>query len=131
MLVYIALGYGNYTFYYILLLFMPNALENVLSAIDNLNSQDINQTLVNSEVHPKEFIYRHRMTACLNEYWPEANDLLQKAIRGQHIKRWHIKQSGFEQGKAGYLLSGRRHKKIKGPITSSITNSDNSMFCNK
>jgi len=99
---------------------MPNQLENVLSAIDEINSQDINQTIVNGESHPKELIYGLRMTACLNEYWPDASELLQIAVRGQHIKRWHLKRSEFEQGKAGYYQWRIALGKFHAQLTASI-----------
>ena len=99
---------------------MPNQLENVLSAIDDINRQDINQTIANGESHPKELIYGHRMTACLNEYWPDANELLQIAVRGQHIKRWHLKRSEFEQGKTGYYQWRIALGKFHAELTASI-----------
>lgn len=102
------------------MLFMPNQLESVLSAIDDINRQDVNQTIVNGESHPKELIYGHRMTTCLNEYWPEANELLQIAVRGQHIKRWHLKRSEFEQGKTGYYQWRIALGKFHAELTASI-----------
>ena len=43
------------------------------------------------------------MSACLNQHWPQANELLQIAVRAQHIKRWHLKRSDFEANKSGYF----------------------------
>lgn len=95
---------------------MKNKLERVLSAIDDINHEDINITLVNGEQHPKELIYGQRMTACLTQHWPQASELLQIAVRAQHIKRWHLKRSEFEQGKAGYyqwrIALGKFHAEL-------------------
>ena len=81
---------------------MQNQLTLMLSAIDDINRQDSNITIFNDDKYPKELIYGQRMTACLTKYWPQANELLQIAVRAQHIKRWHLKRNEFAQGKAGY-----------------------------
>jgi len=95
---------------------MKNQLKNVLSAIDDINSEDVNITLSGGEQHPKELIYGQRMTACLTQHWPQANELLQIAVRAQHVKRWHLKRSEFEQGKAGYyqwrIALGKFHAEL-------------------
>jgi len=95
---------------------MKNQLEQVLSAIDDINRQDINITLSNGEEHPKELIYGQRMTTCLMRHWPQASELLQIAVRAQHIKRWHLKRSEFEQGKVGYyqwrIALGKFHAEL-------------------
>lgn len=78
-------------------------LDDVLSAIDNINKEDINTTTVDGVAHPKELLYGQYMSACLNQYWPNANDNLKIAVRAQHIKRWHLKRAEYPTGKAGYL----------------------------
>jgi hypothetical protein len=99
---------------------MKNQLELVLTAIDDINRQDTNITLLNNEEHPKELIYGQRMTACLMQYWPQASELLQIAARAQHIKRWHLKRSEFESGKAGYYQWRIALGKFHGELTASI-----------
>lgn len=95
-------------------------LESILSAIDNINSQDSNTTLSNGEKHPTELIYGQRMTICLAQYWPKASELLQIAVRAQHIKRWHLKRSEFAQGKAGYyqwrIALGKFHAQLTAQV---------------
>ncbi len=81
---------------------MTTLLEKTLSAIDDVNREDSNQTLVGGIAQAKELVYGQRMTECLLQHWPNSDELLQIAVRGQHIKRWHLKRSDFEQGKAGY-----------------------------
>ena len=99
---------------------MKTKFENVLSTIDNINRQDSNSTLIDKIKHPKELIYGQRMTACLTQHWPQANELLQIAVRAQHIKRWHLKRSEFEQGKAGYyqwrIALGKFHSELTAKI---------------
>lgn len=99
---------------------MKNQLKLVLSAIDDINRQDSNITISNNEKHPKELIYGQRMTACLAKHWPQASELLQIAVRAQHIKRWHLKRSEFEQGKAGYyqwrIALGKFHGELAATV---------------
>jgi len=78
-------------------------LEKVLSAIDDINNQDPNQTQVDGKAVAKEWLYGQYMSECLTTYWPDANELLKIAVRAQHIKRWHLKRSEYEIGKAGYF----------------------------
>jgi hypothetical protein len=95
---------------------MSNPLQNVLSAIDEINKQDSNITISNGEEFPKELIYGQRMTECLNLHWPKASEILQIAVRAQHIKRWHLKRSEFAAGKAGYykwrIALGKFHAQL-------------------
>jgi len=99
---------------------MTNSLKNVLSAIDDINNQDINITLVEGKEYPKELLYGQRMTACLTQHWPQASELLQIAVRAQHIKRWHLKRNEFAQGKAGYyqwrIALGKFHAQLTANI---------------
>jgi hypothetical protein len=83
-------------------MFNPS-LQSVLSAIDDINKEDPNQSEINQKTSPKELIYGQLMSQCLHDYWPNANVCLQVAVRGQHIKRWHIPRDQFPLGKAGYL----------------------------
>ena len=76
-------------------------LNNTLSAIDNINRQDPNTIIVNGINQAKELVYGQQMTYCLAQYWPSANELLQIAVRAQHIKRWQLKRTEFPEGKAG------------------------------
>ncbi len=99
---------------------MTKQLQNVLSAIDDINRDDANLTIDKGIAFPKELIYGKRMTACLGQHWPQANELLQIAVRAQHIKRWHLKRNEFEQGKTGYyqwrIALGKFHAELAGTI---------------
>lgn len=78
-------------------------LDSVLSAIDDLNRQDPNSVVFDGQAQPKELVYGRQMSQCQQQYWPQANEYLQIAARAQHIKRWFLKRTEFEPGKAGYL----------------------------
>lgn len=99
------------------------ALNSVLAAIDEINSQDPNHIEFDGKTQPKELAYGQQMTACLQKYWPQANELLQIAVRAQHIKRWHLKRTEFEPGKAGYykwrIAQGKFHAELTSKIMAS------------
>ena len=95
-------------------------LSNTLKAIDDINSQDPNSIKVEGTSQAKELVYGQQMTACLKQYWPEANEVLQIAVRAQHIKRWQLKRTDYPEGKAGYyqwrIAQGRFHAELTANI---------------
>jgi hypothetical protein len=95
-------------------------LDSMLKAIDSVNSEDPNTTTINGAKKPKELLYGQYMTACINQYWPQANELLQIAVRAQHIKRWHLQRTEFAAGKAGYLKWRIEQGKFHAQLTKSL-----------
>jgi hypothetical protein len=79
-------------------------LSILLTAIDDINNEDPNTVELSAgTIQAKEFIYGHHMSDCLTQYWPDADEFLQIAVRAQHIKRWHLLRSDFDLGKKGYF----------------------------
>lgn len=74
-------------------------LEQVLGAIDAANSGDPTQ----DDGGPGALAYGRRMTARLAVSSPAASELLQIAVRGQHIERWAIPRSDYPMDKPGYF----------------------------
>jgi hypothetical protein len=95
-------------------------LNNTLSAIDAINRQDPNTILSNGSSQAKELVYGQQMTDCLKQYWPESHELLQIAVRAQHIKRWQLKRTEFAEGKAGYYQWRIAQGKFHAELTASI-----------
>lgn len=95
-------------------------LKNTLAAIDEINRQDPNTIEVDGKDQAKELVYGQQMTACLNQYWPEAGEVLQIAVRAQHIKRWQLKRTEFPEGKAGYYKWRIAQGKFHAELTASI-----------
>ncbi|MFQ3312992.1 MAG: hypothetical protein ACI8SC_002192 [Colwellia sp.] len=95
-------------------------LNNTLSAIDEINRQDPNLILSNGSSQAKELVYGQQMTDCLTQYWPASNEILQIAVRAQHIKRWQLKRTEFNEGKAGYYQWRIAQGKFHAELTASI-----------
>jgi hypothetical protein len=97
-------------------------LNKTLFAIDEINSQDPNKVMLDGTSQAKELVYGQQMTDCLKHYWPDANELLQIAVRAQHIKRWQLKRTEFAEGKAGYyqwrIAQGKFHAELAASIMS-------------
>lgn len=92
-------------------------LKAVLADIDAINAEDPNLETDNGNSIAKELLYSQRMTTCLLSHWPDANEQLQIAVRAQHIKRWALKRTDFEAGRAGYMLWRKEQGKLHGELT--------------
>ena len=77
-------------------------LNQVITLIDQANSQDPNTEIYNTQSLPKESLYATRMSEMLARFNPNADELMQIAVRGQHIERWQSPRSNFAMNKQGY-----------------------------
>lgn len=78
-------------------------LETVIGLIDEANYQDPNLETFEGVAYPREWLYGRRMSACLEQFCPEASEALRIAARGQHIRRWEIPRSNYPATREGYL----------------------------
>lgn len=76
--------------------------NKVITLIDEANNQDPNTEQHNGESFPKEYLYSQRMSEMLTRFKPDADELMQVAVRAQHIQRWKSPRSDFEMNKQGY-----------------------------
>ncbi|RMG35369.1 MAG: DUF4202 domain-containing protein, partial [Gammaproteobacteria bacterium] len=53
---------------------------------------------------PKEHLYAVRMSDMLERFAPEADALMQIAVRAQHIQRWKSPRSDYPMDRKGYHL---------------------------
>lgn len=84
-------------------------LQTAFDAIDKANSADPNHT----DGQPNELLYGQRMSAEQELLYPDADQPLRIACRGQHIERWTLPRSDYPMDRPGYLAwrteQGRRH----------------------
>lgn len=78
---------------------MTDKLTNTFAAIDAANALDPRE----DEGQPEALLYGQRMSAQCDRLFPEAEDALQIAARGQHIERWVLKRADYPEGRVGYL----------------------------
>ncbi|MCP9481408.1 DUF4202 domain-containing protein [Shimia sp. CNT1-13L.2] len=78
---------------------MTDQLSRTLAAIDAANDADPRM----DDGQPEALLYGQRMSEQCERLFPEAQDVLQIAARGQHIERWILKRADYPEGRAGYL----------------------------
>jgi hypothetical protein len=78
-------------------------LHYVLRLIDAANSEDPTTERADGAAVPKELLYARRMSARLAQFRPGADELLQIAVRAQHLERWVLARTSFPAGRSGYL----------------------------
>lgn len=73
--------------------------NRAIALFDAANAEDPNQ----DEGQPKELLYARRMTEMLDRFVPNAPEVVQLAVRAQHIKRWAVPRNTYPMTKEGYL----------------------------
>lgn len=73
--------------------------DRAIALFDTANAEDPNQ----DEGQPKELLYARRMTEMLGRFAPQANEVVQLAVRAQHIRRWTVPRGNYPLGKPGYF----------------------------
>ena len=94
--------------------------ETALAHVDALNQCDPNMDIVNDKPYPKELLYSERMSAMLQRYAPDASEVLQLAVRCQHIQRWKIARSSYPMTKAGYYQWRTELKSFYAEVTRQV-----------
>lgn len=77
----------------------PSRLDAALAAIDAANAADP----AHENGQPAARLYGERMSAELARLFPDADEVLRIAARGQHIERWTSPRDGYPDGREGYL----------------------------
>jgi hypothetical protein len=81
-----------------------SAFEQAIALIDNANREDPNIETVDGRDWPKEQLYAQRMSDMLQRYRPDTDEVMQLAIRAQHIQRWKSPRSDYPMDRKGYHL---------------------------
>jgi Domain of unknown function (DUF4202) len=72
--------------------------DRAIALFDAANAEDPNQ----EAGQPKELLYGRRMSEMLARFDPEASEVVQLAVRAQHIRRWTVPRSTHPMNKEGY-----------------------------
>lgn len=98
---------------------MPRMIR-AFEQIDAANAADPRQVQTSAGPVPEELLYGRRMSQALERFEPASSELLQLAVRAQHIERWKLPRQDFPAGKAGYhrwrTEQKRRHAEVAGAI---------------
>jgi hypothetical protein len=99
---------------------MDERFQRAIALIDEENSRDPNQDLVDGRTFPRELVYSQRLTDWVLKLEPGASDALRLAARSQHIGRWKIPRSSYPEGRAGYLRWRTELKRFHAEVTTDI-----------
>ena len=81
---------------------MSQQFDKATALIDQANSEDPNQIMVDGKSWPVELLYSHRMSAMLQRYRPDVDDAVQLSIHAQHIQRWKSPRNAYPMDRKGY-----------------------------
>lgn len=87
-------------------------LLQAFQLFDEANGQDPNTEDYMGRTYPKEVLYALRMTEKLNDFAPEASEVLKLTARCQHICRWEIPRESYDMNRVGYLKWRQELKKF-------------------
>jgi hypothetical protein len=82
---------------------MSDQFEKAITTFDAYNLNDPHQEVVEGNLVSKEGLYAQRMSARLDDFYPEAPEYLKLAAHCQHIGRWEIPRESYPMDKKGYL----------------------------
>lgn len=81
---------------------MSSRFDKTVALIDAANGADPNIVETQAGSRPAELVYGERMSETLKAFHPDAPELLQLAVRAQHLKRWTSPRSEFPMDRKGY-----------------------------
>lgn len=94
--------------------------NQAIARMDAANAEDPNRDTADGHEYPKELLYAQRMSAMLGRYQPDASEVLQLAVRCQHIQRWKIPRSDYPMTRPGYHQWRTRLRDFHAEIAESI-----------
>lgn len=99
---------------------MNDKFDKAISAIDARNANDPNITVIDGSPVPDALLYAKRMSAALDELYPDATEPLKIAVRAQHIERWKTPRTSYPKGRAGYHAWRNALKKMHAETAATI-----------
>ncbi len=98
----------------------PTPFQRALTELDALHAQDPRQVEVEGETLPLELWHAGRMSAWLERVVEAPSELVQLAVRSQHLQRWEVPRSEYPEGRVGYLTWRRDQGKRAGETTARV-----------
>jgi len=98
----------------------PGPFSSALARFDAANAEDPNRDSVDGTSWPKALLYAERMSTMLRRFAPQASEVLQLAVRCQHIQRWKIPRSDYPMTRIGYLQWRKRLYKFHADVAAGI-----------
>lgn len=94
--------------------------DKTLAALDALHAEDPRRVEVEGESLPLELWHGRRMSAWLEQLMAAPDELVQLAVRAQHLQRWQVPRGDYPEGRVGYLTWRRDQGKRAGETTARV-----------
>ncbi|MDI5933518.1 DUF4202 domain-containing protein [Halomonas kalidii] len=94
--------------------------DKTLAALDALHAEDPRRVEVAGESLPLELWHGRRMSAWLERLMAAPDELVQLAVRAQHLQRWQVPRGDYPEGRVGYLTWRRDQGKRAGETTARV-----------
>lgn len=91
-----------------------------MAKLDALHAQDPRRVEVQGESLPLELWHAGRMGAWLEQVVQTPSELMQIAVRSQHLQRWQVPRSEYPEGRVGYLTWRRDQGVRAGETTAQV-----------
>lgn len=91
-----------------------------LAALDALHAQDPRHVEVEGAPVPLELWHGRRMSAWLEQLVAAPDELVQLAVRAQHLQRWQVPRGDYPEGRVGYLTWRRDQGQRAGETTARL-----------
>jgi hypothetical protein len=98
----------------------PNRFDRAIALIDEANRADPTLRTFEGREYPYALLYGLRMTHWLGQLEPHAAEVVQLAVRAQHICRWKIPRSDYPMDRAGYYRWRTRLYDFHGELAGQI-----------
>src|SRR5690606_7830812 len=103
---------------------VDSRLQRAYRLLDERNARDPRRDVVDGREEPRELLYARRMSEMLEEYEPDASEVLRLAVRAQHVERWTIPRSEYPEGREGYKRWRSRlmqyHAEVAGEVLRAV-----------
>ena len=98
----------------------PSPFEQTMMRLDALHAEDPRRVEAEGEELPQELWHAQRMSAWLERLVECPDELLQLAVRAQHLQRWQVPRGEYPEGRRGYLDWRRDHGRRAGETTARL-----------
>lgn len=94
--------------------------QRAIDELDALHAEDPRRVEVDGQSLPLELWHAGRMSAWLERVEEAPSELVQIAVRSQHMQRWEVPRNAYPEGRVGYLTWRRDQGKRAGEITARV-----------
>ncbi|WP_444678642.1 DUF4202 domain-containing protein [Halomonas sp. E19] len=96
------------------------SFQRAMAELDALHAADPRRVEVEGASLPHELWHAGRMSAWLARVVEAPSELVQLAVRSQHLQRWEVPRHDYPEGRVGYLTWRRDQGRRAGETTARV-----------